>query len=298
MSITKPQLVAIVGPTATGKTSMAIQLAKKFHGEIVSADSRQVYRGMDIGTGKASKREQRSAPHHLLDVADPRKHYNVSHFQRDATRAIKKIHQKGRLPLLVGGTGFWVEAVASGILLPGVKPNIPLRKKLAKLPILQLFQMLKRLDPQRARSIDSQNPYRLIRAIEIIRATKRPVPQMKKNPPYNVLYLGITFPQKILYQRIHQRLKKRLRQGLVAEVRRLHDHGLPWSRLEAFGLEYRFASRYLRGLVTKDQMEKQLALAIHHYAKRQLTWFKRNQRINWITSAQQAERLVHKFRNT
>ena len=153
----KPPLIAVVGPNTSGKTSLSIKLAKKFDGEIISADSRQVYKGMNIGTGKATKQEQREIKHYLLDVASPKKEFNVSHFKKQALAAIEKIQKKDKLPFLVGGTGFWIQAVVDDIDFPHVKPNKKLRRQLAKKTAKQLFQLLKKLDPKRAKTIDKKN---------------------------------------------------------------------------------------------------------------------------------------------
>ncbi len=291
----KPPLIAIVGPTASGKTSLGIAIAQRFNGEIISADSRQVYRGMDIGTGKATKAEQRAARHHLLDVTSPTHEYTVAQFQRDAKRAIADVYRRGKLPILVGGTGFWIEALIDDLALPKVKPNPALRKRLEKLSTDKLYTRLKRLDPVRAQTIDRHNPYRLIRAIEIVIATGKPVPPKRKKSPYRLLMLGIALPKKKLHRLIAQRLKKRLRQGMIAEVRRLHREGVSWSRLEAFGMEYRYVARYLRGLLSRHEMEQQLQTAIEQYAKRQLTWFRRDKRIHWIDRSSEAIQLTKRF---
>jgi len=296
MSRGKSPLIAIVGPSSAGKTSLSIKLARKYNGQIISADSRQVYKGMDIGTGKATKKEQKQARHYLLDVASPKKEFNVSHFKKQALKAINKIHQKNKLPFLVGGTGFWVQAIVDNVNFPAVKPNKVLRRKLEKKPATQLFKLLKKLDPKRAKIIDKNNPYRLIRAIEIVKTTKRPVPSFKKNPLFNVLMIGITHPQKKLYQLIDQRLIRRFKQGMIAEIKKLHKQGISWQRMYDFGLEYRYISLYLLGKLNRQEMEKQLSYAIKHYAKRQITWFKRDKRIHWIKNYKQADKLIKTFK--
>ena len=295
MPSTKPPLIVIVGPNASGKTALAIKLAQEFNGEIISADSRQVYLGLDIGTGKATKKEQKIIKHHLIDVASPKRDYNVSHFKKEVTATIKLIIKKGKLPFLVGGTGFWVQAVVDNLNLPIVKPNKVLRLKLKNKTSQQLLIMLKKLDPTRAKNIDPQNPYRLIRAIEIVKATHRPIPKLKSNYLYNVLMIGITHPREKLYQRIDQRLKKRLKQGLISEVKRLHKNGVSWQRLNNFGLEYRFVSLYLQAKLTRQEMSVQLQFAIQNYAKRQMTWFQRDKRIHWNNNLNSASKLCKKF---
>ncbi|MFC1687517.1 tRNA (adenosine(37)-N6)-dimethylallyltransferase MiaA [Patescibacteria group bacterium] len=292
MSRNKHTLIIIVGPTASGKTGLAIKLARKLNGEIISADSRQVYRGMDIGTGKATKQERRQARHYLLDIANPKKEYNVSHFKRDAERTIVNIHEKKMLPFLVGGTAFWVDSVAYDFALPNVKPNKTLRKKLSNLSVDILYAMLKKLDPARARTIDKRNPYRLIRAIEIVKATKKPIGKIKKKSPYNLVWLGINMSREILYSRIDKRLAARIKLGMITEVKHLLKQGVSAKRLISIGLEYRYVTLYIQGKLTKKEMMERLENAIHHYAKRQMTWWKRNKDIHWITSQKQAEKLI------
>jgi tRNA dimethylallyltransferase len=295
MSIQKPPLIAIVGPNASGKTSLSIKLAKKFNGEIISADSRQVYKGMDIGTGKATKQEQGMVKHHLLDITSPQREYNVSHFKRDALKAIKKIQKKGKFPFLVGGTGFWIQAIVDNIDFPNVKPNKKLRRQLGKKSTVQLLKLLKKLDPKRAKIIDNKNSYRLIRAVEIVKATKKAIPKLKTSSPFKTLILGVTHPRKKLYQHINNRLKIRFKQGMIAEVNKLHQQGVSWKRLYNFGLEYRYISLFLQNKLNRKAMEEQLKNAINHYAKRQMTWFGRDKRIHWVTNLNQAKRVINKF---
>jgi tRNA dimethylallyltransferase len=291
----RPKLIAIVGPNASGKTSLAIKLAKKFEGEIISADSRQVFRGMDIGTGKASKKEQKQIRHYLLDVAWPKQEYNVSHYKKDALKAINNVQQKNKIPFLVGGTGFWIQAVVDNIDFPAIKPNYRLRTKLEKFPAKKLFTMLEKLDPQRAKKIDQHNPYRLIRAIEIISATKKSITPLHTKPLYDVLYIGLNPPRQKLYNLIDTRLAQRFKKGMITEVQKLRRNGVSWRRLYNFGLEYRFISLYLQKKLTREQMIERLTYAIHHYAKRQMTWFRRDKRIHWIKNQAQAHRLIKKF---
>jgi len=292
----KNKIIVILGPTASGKTDLSIKLAKKFNGEIVSADSRQVYKGMDIGTGKITKKEMESIPHYLLDVASPKRKFTVAQYKKLALKAIKKIQNKNKIPFLVGGTGFYIQTVIDGIIIPQVKPDWKLRSEFQKQETKILFEKLRKLDPQRAKTIDKENKRRLIRALEIVIKTGKPVPQLKKkSSEFKVLILGIKRKPGELQKRIRKRLKKRLKQGMLAEVKKLKKSGLSWKRLEEFGLEYRFAAKYLQNKITYKEMIERLEREIKHFAKRQMTWFKRDKRIRWIKNSRQAEILVRKF---
>lgn len=287
------RIIAIVGPTASGKSDLAVRLAKKFGGEVISADSRQVYKGLDIGTGKVTKKEMSGIPHYLLDVVSPKKQYSVAEYQRDANRAIADIVRRGKLPIICGGTGFYIDALVYDSVLPDVLPNKVLRKELEDETIESLYDILKQKDPNRAASIDAKNPRRLVRAIEIVDALGS-VPMRVNNPSFTTLFIGIKVPPEILKARIHTRLLNRMRMGMLAEVRALHEKGLSFKRMEELGLEYRYLSRFLRGTLTKDEMLTQLESEIIHYAKRQHTWFKRNKSIHWVEydKPENAEKLV------
>lgn len=289
------KLVVILGPTSSGKSDLAIRLARKFRGEIISADSRQVYKGLDIGTGKVTKKEQKQILHHLLDVASPKKQFTVAEFKPLALEAIGNIRAKNKLPFLVGGTPFYIYATIDDLQIPEVAPNKKLRKHLRNKSTGDLFRILKKLDPRRAGNIDRHNPHRLIRAIEIVRSTGSPVPSLQKRGSDQVLILGIKKDLPKLYKLIDQRLEKRLKQGLVAEVKKLLKQKIGHRRLTEMGLEYRFVSLYLQGHLTNEQMKEQLKSSIHKFAKRQLTWFKTDNRIKWITNQKQAERLIKNY---
>jgi len=322
MSTKLLKLIVILGPNASGKTDLSIKLAKKFKGEIVSADSRQVYKGMDIGTGKITKKEMEGIPHYLLDVASPKRRFTVVQYQKLALKAINKIHKKslsshqnserisgsdGKIPFLVGGTGFYIQTVVDGILIPEVKPDWKLRKELEKKSTQELFEILKKLDPRRAKTIDKNNRRRLIRALEIVIKTKKPVPPLiKKTPEFDILMIGIKKSLKELKKLINQRLRKRLRGGMIAEVKKLRKSGLSWKRLEEFGLEYRFIAQYLQGKIKYEEMIEKIQKESEYFAKRQMTWFKRHpapeqvrcrasKRIKWIKNYQEAEKLVQNF---
>lgn len=293
------KLVVILGPTASGKSSLAIKLARKFNGEIISADSRQVYQGMDLGTGKITKSEQRMAKHHLLDIISPKQQFTVAQFKKKAKAAIADIQGRGKLPFLVGGTAFYIYAVIDGLDIPVAKPDRNLRKKLSSKTTEELFRMLKRLDPARARNIDQHNKARLVRAIEINVVTRKNVPQFKfpifHQSKKNVLILGIKKPLKKLRQLINIRVDQRLKQGMVAEVRKLKAAGVSYQRLESFGLEYRHIAWFLQEKVCREEMVQKLKNAIWRFAKRQLTWFKRDPRIKWISTEARAGTILNRF---
>ena len=290
------KIIVVLGPTASGKSDLAVRLAKKFNGEIISADSRQVYRGMDIGTGKITKKEMEGIPHYLLDVASPKRKFTVVQYRKLAKSAINKILKKGKVPIICGGTAFYIYAVVDGIVIPKVAPNWALRKKLERKTPEDLFNKLKKIDPQRAETIESKNKRRLIRAIEIVLETKRPVPPIKKEPiPYPVLFLGIKKPAVKLKSLIHKRLLKRLGEGMMTEVKRLKKSALSWERLEQFGLEYRYLARYIQGKIDYKETIERLQREIEHFSKRQMNWFKRDERIRWASNYKEAEKLVKEF---
>lgn len=276
----KPRIIVIVGPTATGKSDLAVELAKKYNGEIISADSRQVYRGLDIGSGKISKKEMRGIPHFLLDIASPKQSYTATKYKRDGKRAIDEIIKRNKLPIIVGGTGFYIDTLVYDLEFPNVKPDRDLRTSLAKKSADELFAMLKKLDKKRARTIDQHNRVRLIRAIEIAKQFGEITP-LKTTSPYDPLWIGLTCENTIMKERISERLKKRMKQGMVREFTQLHKNGLSYKRMEALGLEYRYGARLISKQINRKEFELQLVSEIAKYAKRQMTWFKRNKHIHW-----------------
>ena len=302
MPKTLKKMVIIVGPTAAGKSDLAVALARRFNAEVISADSRQIYKGMDLGSGKITKREMRGVPHHLLSVVSPNnKNFSAHAFKVQADRKISEIEKRGRMPILIGGTGFWIDSVAFNKTFPEVPPNFNLRKKLEKLSAEKLFAQLQKLNPQRAKSIDAKNPRRLMRAIEIAKFLKGKHFEQSAAPTHQLLFIGLDLPDKILEQRIKNRLLKRIKRGMLQEVVRLHKKGVSWKRLESFGLEYKFSALHLQGKINKKQMLELLHTASRQYSKRQRTWFKRNQQIHWLNPKNknrclsQATALVKKF---
>ena len=292
------KLVVIVGPTASGKSKLAVKLAKKFKGEIISADSRQVYKGLDIGSGKITKREMGGIPHHLLSIVSPRRRFTIAQYQRLNTKAIASVLKQNKLPFLVGGSPLYIYAVVDGMVFPQVKPNEKLRSNLNQLSTAELFQKLKKLDLRRAETIEQKNKRRLILALEIVLMTGRPVPPLKKYintaPWYgnDILFIGIKKSPQELKRRIRKRFLSMLRRGFLNEIKDLRKQGLSWRKIESFGLEYREGSQYLQGTITKEEMAEKAVKATEDLARRQMTWFKKDRRIRWIKTHQQAQKLI------
>ena len=281
MSLQK--LIVILGTNASGKSDLGIRLANHFGGEIVSADSRQVYRGLDLGSGKITPAQAGTVKHHLIDVADVSEYFSLAQFQKAAYSAIESISGAGKLPLLVGGTGLYISAIVEGYELVDVPPDDRLRSELECLPLGQLVERLEKSDPDAASRIDKSNPRRLIRAIEIASAGRSDSAAHRSSPRYNCLQLGLTWPREILEDRIEKRLMERLASGMIDEVAGLRSRGVSDLRLEKLGLEYRYITRYLRGeLGTLNDLRLQLGVAIRQFSKGQLTWFKRDSRIIWL----------------
>ncbi len=279
--MSKPLVLTIVGPTASGKTSLAISIAKAFRGEVISADSRQVYRGLDLGTGKVTPAEMDGIPHHLLDVADPMTTYTVTDFVTAARKAITEIHDRKHLPIIAGGTFFYLDALLGRHSAAPVPPNSTLRAALADKSLPELYAILLKLDPSYAQIVDKDNPRRLLRAIEIA-TTLGSVPPPHQTNPYQVLTLGIQLDQATLHQNIWTRLETRLTAGMVEEVDSLLAAGVSHERLEALGLEYRYISRYRRQLIDFDTMKQLIFVKTKQFGKRQYTWLKRDETIVWV----------------
>ena len=278
-------LLTILGPTASGKTRLAVALARELGGEIISADSRQVFRGMDIGSGK-DIREYGDVPYHLIDICAAGGEFSVFAFQRHFLEAFSNITARGRLPLLCGGTGMYLDAALRGYRLIEVPEDTELRAELALESDAQLAARLVTLKPDQHNLTDLRDRTRTIRAIEIARYEQAHPPQTEELPVIRSLVLGIRQERQELRRRITERLRQRLDEGMIEEVQRLHDSGIPWERLDYYGLEYRFAGRFLRGEVTRNDMFQGLNAAIHDFAKRQETWFRRMERqgvtIHWL----------------
>ena len=290
-----PKVIVILGPTASGKTALSIKLAKKFKGEIVSADSRQIYKYLDIGTGKVTKKEMQGINHHLLDVTLPKKKYSVGQYQKTAYKAINNILKNGNQPFLVGGSAFYLYSVADGWELPKTKTDWAMRKKLEKKTPQELLAILNGLDKRRAQNIEQQNPRRLIRAIEI--ATQLGgVPERQNNPKYACLFLGIKKNDEELKNLIKRRLLKRLKSGMLKEVKNLLKKKiLTDKRAKELGLEYKWLTMHLLGEISYEQMVERLATDIWRFSKHQMNWFGKDKRIHWVASQEEAQRLVKTF---
>jgi len=310
----KEKVIIILGQTATGKSALAVKIALRLSSrqakkagingaEVISADSRQVYKGLDIGTGKIprdkkiSKRYKlkdisylhKGIPHHLLDVANPKNKFTVAEYQKLAISAIVEIIKRGKIPIICGGTGFYIHAITKGTVFPEVSPNQKLRKFLYSKSAVALFEYLKKLDSKRAKDIknknEQNNKVRLIRAIEIARILGR-VPKIAEViPPHEFIKIGLCLPPEKLKKKIEKRLIKRINIGMVEEAKKLHQKGLTWRKMNELGLEYRYTALYLQKKINKKEMIKKLSCEIYKYAKRQMTWFKRDKKIKWFDAS-------------
>jgi len=284
------KMIVVLGPTASGKNGLAVQLAKKYNGEIVSADSRQIYKEMNIGTGKISKKEMKGIPHYLLDVADSKKQFSVAEYKDLALEAIEKIYAKGKISIICGGTGFYIRAIVDGLIIPEVEPDWRLRKELERKTTEELFKELKKLDPNRVKNIDVKNRRRLIRAIEIIKKTGKPVPALEKQPKFNVLYIGIKKSLPEIKKSIDKRIDKMIKSGLEKEVKSL---------VKKYGW-----TLVLKNTIGYSEFQKENPIELiktntFKFAKRQLTWFKKypEEKVHWVSSEKEAEKLAEKFLN-
>ncbi|MHB8904217.1 MAG: tRNA (adenosine(37)-N6)-dimethylallyltransferase MiaA [Patescibacteria group bacterium] len=313
------KVLVILGPTASGKTKLAVNLARKFKGEIISADSRQVFRGMDIGTGKDLKeygKGKNKISYHLIDIVSPNEEFNLAKYQVLANKAIKKVIAAGHLPILVGGTGLYLQAIVDGYKLPPSEPDLKKRALLEKMSVPDLFNLLEKKKPEFAHQLnnsDKNNPRRLIRYLEIIsqekktKGSKNKIDQKEiiskaeiKKLPYNLLILGLNRSDEEIRKLIGKRIKDRLEnEDMVEEVERLNQEGVSWLRLDSFGLEYRFISAYLQAKIEYEEMIEKLGIATYRFAKRQKTWFRRwekqGRKIEWLNKTKEAQNKVKKW---
>jgi tRNA dimethylallyltransferase len=304
----KPKVVVILGPTASGKTALGVKLAQIFNGEIISADSRQVYRGMDIGTGKdlsEYKIGRNNIPYHLIDIIQPNTKFNLARYQKLALKAINEVISRGKLPIVVGGTGLYLQAIADNYHLSEIKINSKKRLELEKKTRVQLLEELTALKPEfvaQLNNSDKNNPRRLIRYIEIISGSGEMV-QRKGKSLFDFLILGIEISDEKMKSKIVSRLNNRLdREEMIAEVKSLKEAGVSFRRLISFGLEYKFISYFLQDKISREEMVEKLGNAIYRFAKKQKTWFRRWEKqgrvINWIADIDAATKKIKTFLKT
>jgi len=300
-----PKAIVVCGPTATGKSDLAVLLAKKFDGEIISADSRQVYQGLDLGSGKITKREMMGIPHYMLDIENPKKIYTVDKFSKSALKYAKEILNKNKLPIICGGTGMYIDALIDGVIYPQVLPDKKLRKELSTYNTETLNEKLISLDPNRAEQLKNDgggqfNRVRLIRSIEIAEKLGA-VPPLVKNPNFDAIFIGLDFDDVTIKDRILLRIRARMKKGMLKEAERLHTEGVSFKRMHEFGLEYGHMASVLEGKITKAEFEELLAKDIWQFVKRQRTWFKKRHEILWFkpsaTNFKKIESLVKRFLN-
>ncbi len=302
-----PKIVVIVGPTASGKTSWSLQLAQKFRGEIISADSRQIYQKMTIGTAKVHGEWKWNGlrrtymvgdvPHHLIDFLDPGKLFTVADFRDKAGKYIKLAASNGNVPIIVGGTGLYVDALVENFVIPKVTPNKKLRESLEDKTIDELVTLLGQMDPQTAGKIDIHNKRRLIRALEVCIFTGEPFSQqrLKGEPLFTPLIIGVDVPRDILYNRIDARVDEMIHEGLEKEIAALLRQKYSWDLPSMNGIGYKEFRLYMEGKETLDQAIDHLKRDTRRLAKKQLTWFRRDPQIQWVDSYHKAEALVREF---
>ncbi len=271
----KPKLIVVLGPTASGKSQYALKLVKRIGGEIISADSRQVYRGLDIGTAKIKGQL-------CTDIAAIKTASSVTEWKKCADEAITAISRGGKVPILVGGSAFYIRAVTEGMLVPAVSPNPKLRAKLEKKSLELLLRILQKKDPGRAKTIDRKNKRRVIRALEIIEFLGK-VPKLKIRLKYAVKFIGIKRPPEDLKKRIERRTQEMLRKGLIREVKKLRRAGISWKRFMELGFEYKYPALYIQKKISRGEMIDKINKETIAYTRRQMLWWKRDRRIKWIS---------------
>jgi len=290
------KLIVILGPTASGKSDLAVKLAKRFNGEIVSADSRQIYQEMDIGTAKPNKKQMSGVSHHLIDVVKPNQGFTLAQYKKLAVKIIKDIQERGRLPFLVGGTGLYIQAVVDNLKIPPVKPNKKIRKRLAELTNQELFSQLEKLDPLTAAAIDRHNKRRLIRALEVCLVTKNPFSKQREKgqPLFNICQIGLKINKEALNKKIAQRVEKMTQTGLVREVKKIiQNYSLYLPAMSGIG--YQEISQYLQDKITLEKAKELIKQHTRQYARRQMTWFKKDKRIHWIKTYPTAAKIIADF---
>ena len=302
----KPKLIVILGPTASGKTGLAIKLARKFNGEIVNADSRQIYKEMDIGTGKVesqksvksikSKVRKVESPIHLINIVNPDEKFSLAQYKKLALNKIREIQKRNKVPFLVGGTGLYISAVIDNLEIPKAPPDDKIRERLEKLDSKKLFEKLKKIDPKSAEIIGENNKRKLIRALEVYEITGKPfsAQQIKGEPLFNVLQIGVKTDREKLYKKIDQRVDEMIKMGLVEEAEKLaekYSFDLP----AMSGIGYQEIGLHLENKISLNEAVQKIKFRTHQYARRQITWFRRDERIRWVENFEEAEILVLEF---
>lgn len=278
----KPLIYVVCGPTSTGKSDYAVEFAKRVNGEIISADSRQIYRGMDLGTGKITREEMKGVPHYLLDIKNPNEDFSVQEYQKLAFEKIEDILSRNKTPIICGGTGFFIQSIVENIIFPVVPINLKLREELEKKDLEELKKILKIIPAEDGVKIDIENKRRIIRAIELGKMLGKIPAQKYGEQKYDFKIIGLDKPDKELKERIAKRLENRLKLGMIEEVKKLQKNGVSWGRLESFGLEYRYIAEFLQNKISEEEMKDLIKIKSFQYAKRQRTWFKRDKNIEWI----------------
>jgi tRNA dimethylallyltransferase len=301
----RPPLIVILGPTAVGKTALSLELCERFNGEVVSADSRQIYRRMDIGTAKPAPEEMARAPHHLLDIREPDETLSLAEYQEMAYATIDDIHRRGRVPFLVGGTALYIAAVVKGLKIPNVAPNPVLRRELEHLVEEEgheaLYARLVELDPATAQKLDGRNVRRVVRALEIVIESGQPksVLEGENPPPYRILQIALDLPRQTLYERIDQRVVQMVESGLIEETAHLLEAGYPTNLPALTSLGYQEIGAYLRGEVSLDEAIERIQIETHRFVRHQYSWFRRMDNLHWFDCSQPCqdaiERLVIDF---
>ena len=303
-----PRVLCIVGPTASGKTALGIVLAKTFKAEVINADARQVYRQVDIGTGKPTEGRRgtydgrrvymvEGIPHYLMDFLPPKEPFTVAEWRKKATVAIHGIRKRRHLPVVVGGTGLYIQALVDNYRIPSVPPQATFRAAMESKTLEELVNILRTVDPDAERIVDLHNKRRVLRALEVSTFSGKPFSQQrgKAKPLFDVLLIGRRWSREELSSRINDAVERMVERGWIDEIRRLHDKGIPWDAPAMTSLGYRELGAYVRGEISQHEAVELTKRSTRQYAKRQMTWFKRDTRIHWVESGEEAEALVVKW---
>lgn len=303
-----PRVLCIVGPTSSGKTDLGIALAKKFHGEIINADARQVYKWFSLGTGKPldgkwcvrdGKRVfmVRGVPHHLMDVLMPKKVFTVAEWRKRAMKTAREIIERGHVPIVVGGTGLYVQSLVDNYHIPSVPPQMAYREAMEAKTLEELLALLHQVDPTASQVVDVKNRRRVLRALEVVTYTGKSFSSQrsKEKPEADFLMIGVNRPREELYARINQQVDRMVENGWAKEIRSLHERGIGWDAPAMTAIGYRELAAFVRGECTLEEAVEKTKIATRHYAKRQMTWFKRDTRIHWVEKTEDAVALVKEW---